>query len=176
MGRSVKMVHFPKTRLSELAARSGGVTRERAVEEALKSIENLRDHAITTIDSATVSIEAAVGRAQDGRMPTDDMQKVLRDADSIVTMAATFGMSALENIGKSLCDICDGLLARQMHDVAPIAVHIQAIRLAAPGKPEIAAAAAAHVLGELSKVREHYGFDSLAQTAPVDIGPPPAAH
>jgi hypothetical protein len=172
MARSVKMVHFPKTRLSELAARSGGVTRDRAVEEALKSVENLRDHAVTTIDGATASIEAAVANAKNGRMSTDDMKKVLRDADSIITMAATFGMTALESIGKSLCDITDGLLTHDMQDVAPIAVHVRAIRLAAPGKPEIDAAAAAHVLGELTKVRQHYGFESLAETAPPDIGPP----
>lgn len=172
MTRVAKKVHFPKTRLSELAARSGGVTRDKAVEEALKSIDNLRDHAIATIDSATQDIQAIVYSAKDGTIAADDMQKILRGADSIVTMAATFGMSALENIGKSLCDVTAGLIAGDMGDMAPIAVHVQAIRLAAPNKPEIAEAEAARVLGELGKVRAHYGFASLAQDVPAEVGPP----
>lgn len=172
MTRVAKKVHFPKTRLSELAARSGGVTRDKAVEEALKSIENLRDHAIKTIDNATQAIEAIVYSAKGGRIAMDDMQKILRDADSIVTMAATFGMTALENIGKSLCDVTAGLIGNNLADMAPIAVHVQAIRLAAPGKPEITESEAARVLDELVKVRAHYGFASLAQDTPAQIGPP----
>ncbi len=158
-----------------MAARSGGVTRDRAIEEALKSIEKLRNHAVTTIETATASIEKTLSASKGGQVAPDDMRKILREADCIVTMAATFGMQTLENIGKSLCDIADGLLTHNMRDAAPVMVHVQAIRLAAPGKPEIDAAAAGHVLGELVKVRAHYGFDSLAQTAPADIGPPGAA-
>jgi hypothetical protein len=172
MGRVAKKIHFPKTRLAELAARSGGVTRDHAIEEALKSIDNLRDHAVSTIDTATTSIEAILGGAKNGRITQDEMRKVLRDADNIVTMAGTFGMETLEKIGKSLCDIADGLLSQDKPDVAPIAVHVQAIRLAAPGKPELPAPHASHILGELTKVRLHYGFESLAATTPADIGPP----
>jgi chemotaxis protein histidine kinase CheA len=175
MARIAKKIHFPKTRLSELAARSGGVTRERAVEEALKSIDNLRDHAVTTINDATATIETILGTAKNGRVSPDDMRKILRQADSIITMAGTFGMAALENIAKSLCDIADGLLNRETQDAAPILVHVQAIRLAAPNKPEIDAAAASHILGELAKVRTHYGFESLAVTVPAEIGPPALA-
>ncbi len=174
MARISKKIHFPKTRLSELAARSGGVTRDRAVEEALKSIDNLRDHAVTTIDNATAAIEAILGTAKGGRIAQDDMRKVLREADNIVTMAGTFGMETLQKIGKSLCDIADGLVSRDMQDVAPIAVHVQAIRLATSRKSEMGVAEASHVLGELVKVREHYNFQSLAETAPVEIGPPTA--
>jgi hypothetical protein len=175
MARIAKKIHFPKTRLSELAARSGGVTRDRAVEEALKSIDNLREHAVTTIDNATAAIENILREAKGGKLAQEDMDKILRHADSIVTMAGTFGMATLENIGKSLCDIADGLMSHDMHDIAPVMVHVQAIRLAAPGKPELDGAAANHILGELSKVRTHYGFASLAVAAPVEVGPPAMA-
>lgn len=171
MAGVAKKVHFPKTRLSELAARNGGVTRDRAVEEALKSIDNLRDHAVTTIESATQAIEGIAYSAKGGRIAAEDMQKILRDADCIVTMAATFGMKALENVAKSLCDVTAGMIGNNMGDAAPIAVHVQAIRLAAPSKAELGEAEAGHVLGELTKVRMHYGFASLAQDAPADAVP-----
>ncbi len=167
-----KMVHFPKTRLSELVARSGGVARDIAVEAAGKSIDTLRGHAVTTIEKATADIEAILQTAKEGRITPDGMRNVLRGADNIVTMAATFSMATLVNIGKSLCDMADGLLSHDMTDVAPVAVHVQAIRLAAPGKPELGADAANHILAELSKVRAHYGFASLAANTPADIGPP----
>jgi hypothetical protein len=172
MARVAKKIHFPKTRLTELASRSGGVTRDRAVEEAFKSIDNLRDHAVSTIDTATTSIENILRAAKGGHITKDEMRKVLRGADNIVTMAGTFGMETLEKIGKSLCDIADGLLSHSTQDIAPIAVHVQAIRLAAPGKPELAAPAASHILSELAKVRAHYGFASLAATTPAEMGPP----
>ena len=172
MTRVAKKVHFPKTRLSELVARSGGVARDRAVDNALKNIDMLRDHAVTTIESATADIEAILQTARNGRIAPESMRNVLRGADSIVTMAATFGMTTLENIGKSLCDIADGLLGHDMTDAAPIRVHVQAIRLAAPGKPELGDAQASHILSELMKVRAHYGFESLAANVPAEIGPP----
>lgn len=172
MARVAKMVHFPKTKLSELVARPGGVARDIAVEEATKSIDSLRGHAVDTIEKAATDIEAILRTAKDGKITQDGMRHVLRGADNIVTMAATFGMATLVNIGKSLCDIADGLLSHGMTDVAPVAVHVQAIRLAAPGKPELGADAANHILGELTKVRTHYGFASLAADSPVDIGPP----
>jgi hypothetical protein len=86
-------------------------------------------------------------------------------------MAATFGMKALENVAKSLCDVTAGMIGNDVGDVAPVAVHVQAIRLAAPSKAELGEAEAGHVLGELTKVRMHYGFASLAQEAPADAVP-----
>jgi hypothetical protein len=172
MARVSKKIHFPTTRFSELASRSGGVTRDKAVDEAMKSIDNLRDHAVSTIEISTASIQTIVDSAKGGRIEKDAMIKILREADNIVTMAGTFGMATLENIGKSLCDIADGLLSHEMHDVAPVMVHIQAIRLAAPGKPELGEPEASHILGQLSKVRTHYKFETLATPVSDEIGPP----
>lgn len=172
MAGVAKMVHFPKTRLSELVARPGGIARDIAVEEAGKSIDSLRGHAVNTIEKATADIEAILQTAKGGRLTPDGMRSVLHGADNIVTMAATFSMATLVSIGKSLCDIADGLLSHDITDVAPVAVHVQAIRLAAPGRPELGAEAANHILAELTKVRTHYGFASLAVETPAEIGPP----
>ena len=43
MNKNYKMIHFPKTRLSRLVARSGGVSRVAALENAHKNIEAMHE-------------------------------------------------------------------------------------------------------------------------------------
>ena len=49
-----------------------------------------------------------------------------------------------------------------MRDAAPIIVHVQAIRLMAPGGLTLTPLQAATVLGELSKIMTHFKFGSLS--------------
>ena len=42
MARKLTRVFFPTTRLTELAARSGGITRDAAVEGAMKTLDSMR--------------------------------------------------------------------------------------------------------------------------------------
>jgi hypothetical protein len=175
MTRAMKMIHFPKTRLSELAARSGGVERELAVEEAKKSIEDLRDLALETIEAAIRAIETIAYSAKRNQLAQSEMKEVLRLADQVVTMAATFGLESLECAVKSLCDVTDGLLTRESNDAAPIVVHVQTMRLLAPGGATLDAEQTQRVLSELTKVRAHFHFAPLSLGAKPEFGPPEIA-
>ena len=172
MTRVAKKIHFPVTRLAELAARPGGVTRTTALEEAAKSVQSMLDIGLETTNHALTSIETIAYSAKNGRLESDDMQSILRQADHIVTMAATFGFDGLEEASKSLCDVTYGLISRGMPDAAPVVVHVQSMRLMMPGGPELSEEAVAHILGELAKVRQHYEFVRLSVGAPADIDPP----
>jgi hypothetical protein len=172
MTRVAKKIHFPTTRLAELAARPGGVTRTTALEEAAKSVQSMLDIGLETTNYAMTSIEAIAYAAKNGRLETEGMQNVLRQADHIVTMAATFGFAGLEEAAKSLCDVADGLLSRGLSDAAPVIVHVQSMRLMMPGGAELGEAEVAYILAELAKVRLHYEFARLSVGAPVDIDPP----
>lgn len=169
-------IHFPVTRLAELAARSGGITRDIALEEAGKCVQNLLGAGLETIEAATKSIETIAYGAKNGQLSAGEIKSILRSSDHIVTMAATFGFATLEEIGKCLCDVADGLLSRGLTHAAPIVVHVQAMRLAAPKASELGESETVHVLAELARVRDYYQFVPLSAAAPAaGLSPPEIA-
>ncbi|MGD0145159.1 MAG: hypothetical protein ABSC92_18565 [Rhizomicrobium sp.] len=175
MTRVAKKIHFPTTRLAELVARPGGITPSTALEEAMKSVQSMLDVGLETTSAAMAAIEKIAYSAKNGRLEPNDMQGILRQADHIVTMAATFGFAGLEEASKSLCDVTDGLLSRGMPDAAPIIVHVQSMRLMIPGGIELGAEEIERILTELAKVRLHYEFARLSAGVPAETDPPEIA-
>lgn len=160
--RKPRKVYFPKTRLAELVARPGGIPRDIAIEGALEAIQELRGESDKMIVLLIEGIEKTVQGAKNNRLSDDDMRKVLRYADEIVTLAGTFGYQFLDIAVRSLCDVADGLLHASLNDVAPVAVHVQSMRLLGPGVNALNPEQAGKVLSELSKILTHYKFGSLA--------------
>ena len=171
MTKVAKKIYFPTTRLAELAARPGGLTRSQALEEATKGIQSLLELGIQTVNKALITIEKVAYSAKGDTLTPEQMLEILREADQIVTMAATFEFAGLEEAAKSLCDIADGLLSNHLPDAAPVLVHVQAMRLMSPGSPELPEEASQHILGELAKVRVKYQFERLSADAPTETGP-----
>jgi hypothetical protein len=166
MARPVK-TYFPKTRLSELAARPGGIWRDDAIEGAQKSIETLRGEGNAAILASMKEIEA-VACTNAGRLSASLLQRILRLADPIVSLAGTFGYDALDAVSRSMCDLVDGMLAANIFDAAPVLVHAQSMRLLMPDSPQRSAEEVARIQSELAKVIAHYNFGSLASVeAPV---------
>lgn len=159
--RPVK-TYFPQSRLSELAARSGGIARDEAVAGALESVELMRGESDEEIGRSMATIEAIVAASNGKSLHADDMRKILQCADQIVTLAGTFGYTALDKAMRSMCDITDGLLQARLSDAAPIVVHAQAMRLMAPGCTALSPGETAKMLDELAKILRHYNFGSLA--------------
>ena len=148
------------------------MTRTTALEEAAKSVQSMLDIGLETTSYAMASIEAIAYSAKNGRLETEDLRNILRQADHIVTMAATFGFAGLEEASKSLCDVADGLLSRGLTDAAPVIVHVQSMRLMMPGGAELGEAEVAYILAELAKVRQHYQFVRLSVGTSADTDPP----
>jgi hypothetical protein len=156
-------IFYPKTRLSELAARAGGIPADIAVEEAMKCLDSMRPKGDAEIMGAIAAIEAALpGTGEE--LSGAQMLKILRHADLVVTLAGTFGYADLDCAARSLCDVADGLRRAGMSDVKPIAVHIQAMRLMAPGTA-LSRQHAAVMLEQLAKVAAHFSFGSLDAAA-----------
>lgn len=162
MSRKPRKTFFPKTRLSELVARPGGIPRDIAIEGAVAAIQELRGESDKMIMLLIGAIEELIGCSKKGQMSEHDMIQVLKYADQIVTLSGTFGYQFLDVAVKSLCDVTDGLVRSNLRDVAPIAVHIQSMRLLAPGVNSLTPEQAGKVLTELAKILTHYKFGSLA--------------
>jgi hypothetical protein len=159
---------FPKTRLAEMAAQLGGIARDEAIAGAKESVELLREEGDTEINRSIGAIEAIVAGSDRRSLQEADMRKILQLADQIVTLAGTFGYTALDKVMRSLCDVTDGLLQARLTDAAPIIVHVQSMRLMAPGSTALSPQQTAKVLGELAKILTHYNFCPLAAQNPSE--------
>jgi len=159
------MTFFPETKLAKLAARPGGLMRDIAIENAMKSIEAMRGEGDEAIKREMDEIDKIMAGVQNNRIAVDQMKSVLHHADLIVTLSATFGYEPLARCMRSLCDVADGLAAACLGDVAPIAVHVRSMRLLAPGSVGLSPEQVEVVLGELSKILTHYDFSSISKQA-----------
>jgi hypothetical protein len=166
---TAKNIFFPKIRFTELVSRAGGVPRDLAVEAAQKSLESMRGPSDREIIKSIARMEAIVSAPADsGKFSPHQLGEILRAADQVVTLAGLFGYQDLDTAARSLCDVADGLVGAGMGDKAPVAVHVQALRLMAPSATPLPDANRAIILSELAKVVAHYNFGSLAATAPRD--------
>jgi hypothetical protein len=161
------LTHFPKSRLSELAGRFGGLSRDEAVEAATRELEILRPEAIKTIEAAIAELEKIVNAAIQNRDGSAAMMKSLLPlADQIVTLAGTYGYTALDKAARSLCDLLDGLLRQEKTDLASIRVHVQTIRMMAPAATTLSPEHIEIMLFELAKLLDHHGV--TPESGPLD--------
>lgn len=165
----MKKIHFPTTRLAELAARAGGIERDAAVEKALDSLEASREKSDVQIERAIAAIEAIVytpGARQ--HLTQKQMNDILRAADPVVTLAGLFRYQALDTVARSLCDLTHGLLAAGLTIAAPVVVHAQALRMLAPTSTAPSPEEIDRVLDGLRRILSHFQFVSLSSLAGRD--------
>src|ERR1700709_123988 len=114
-GKAKKKIFFPKTRLSELAARAGGMLRDDALDGAMASLETMRAQSDGEIRKSIAAMEGIVFARE--------------TADGLARLAATSCSAALDSAARSLGDIPDGLMRAVMHNRKPVAVHVQTLHL-----------------------------------------------
>ncbi|HWY60564.1 MAG TPA: hypothetical protein VNW15_01555 [Rhizomicrobium sp.] len=152
------LTHFPpKSRLAELAGRFGGLSREDAVEAATREMQVMRPESDKAIMASIAQMEKIVTGATK-RGDAVLMKELLPPCDQIVTLAGTFGYGALDKATRSLCDLLDVLLRENKIDLASIRVHVQTIRMFAPGALSLSAEQIEVMLFELNKLLDHHGF------------------
>jgi len=160
------LTFFPKTRLSELVGRLGGLTRSDAVDAAKTELESLRGEADNVIGASLGQLEALINAPEKPNAYSQaQMNEILALGDQIVTLAGTFGHQGLDKAIRSLCDVTDGLLRAKKDDVPSIRVHMRTIRMLAPGAAALSEEQTQLVLSELAKILAHHGFKSLGDTA-----------
>ena len=151
------LTHFPKNKFTELVNRFGGLNRDEAVANATKELETIRPEADKRIEEGVIELEkitaAAVAKTID--IPSA-MKAMLPVADQIVTLAGTYGYKALDYSAKSLCDLIDGLIAKNKPDFPSVRVHIQTIRMFSPSSPKLPEMHINVLLAELYKVLDFH--------------------
>jgi hypothetical protein len=151
------ITHFPKSRLSELVGRFGGLSREEAIEAASRELEVLRPESDKAILSAITRMEEIV-TGQTKRGDAVLIKQLLPLCDQLVTLAGTFGYCSLDKAARSLCDLLDGLLDQGKDDLASIRVHVETIRMLAPGTKLMSEEHIELMLRELPKLLDFHNI------------------
>ncbi len=153
-GRKSRL-HYPRTRLAGLLARTQGRSRTEAIRDGARALEAQRPVAMAALDALIAGLEA-------GPMARSRMTDMARDADRIVTLAQGFGLFPLADAARRLCDVTALLTGRDTFDAAALDVHIRALRLFAPGSPLLDDAQAAMVLGRIAALAAHVAHQERA--------------
>lgn len=170
-----KILHV-RNRLGDLLSADGGVTRDEAVTEAVRLVEVERDTADGDICGEIAAIEALVSKIMLASHPVSDadMQMMLHHAACLLTLTGTFGFYALDGVVKNFCDLLKGMTRQNLRSLDPISVHVQAMRLFAPGAPALGRQEAERILGELARIVVHLGCERPRKedfAIEADVGP-----
>jgi hypothetical protein len=138
-------ITHPRIALTGLLARGHGRPRAEAVAAATVRLDAQREMAMTAITALIDGLETRTG----------DLAAMGRDADRVVTLAQTFGLTPLADAAKRLCDLTALLRLRRRPAPEAVSVHVQALRLFAPGSPALHDAEAALVLGRIAALAAH---------------------
>ncbi len=147
-----------KNRLGQMLQKPGGMAREEACQAAGENVESLRDEFVSAIPGEIAALEAIVEAAGRKRMPASELDAMLRRAGQLLTLSGTYGYDLLDQVVKRFCDLACGMIEKNIEDVAPVDVHLRAMRLVCPGAPELPQEAADHILNGLAAVHAHYGI------------------
>jgi hypothetical protein len=150
-----KKIYFPKLRLTEKVMAAGGVTRDDAVAAAIQNVQSISAEGDAVMVASIQAIEKIV-TGSGGKLDALTLNEILVHADQVFTLAGTFGYDYLDRATRSLCDTIDCLQMADLTDLAPVAVHADAMRLFAPKKGGPEGAAAEGVLAELARVQAYY--------------------
>jgi hypothetical protein len=162
MGKgSVCKVIPVKNRLGELLHRPGGLKRDEAIEAAGNNVESLREEFVDAIPGEIAALEEILETAGHKHISARSLEAMLERAAHLLTLAGTFGYGLLDQVVKRFCDLACGMIEKKIEDVAPVDVHLRAMRLVCPGRPELNAAETDHMLSGLAKVHAHYGIEPL---------------
>jgi len=156
----------PSTRLSRLVDRDGGLWRDQAIGEAARGLAVLRERFFDILMGLIKDAEDAALPAPE--MLQDRLCRLQRLANQIINLAGTFGLAALGEAAKRLCDLTSALKERDTELDDAILIHVQALRLFAPRAAYPGPEAASAILAELRRVLHHFEIPILE-----DAPPPP---
>lgn len=147
-----------KNRLGQKLRQPGGISREAAVEAAGKNVEMLREEFIGAVPCEIAALENILAAGERQNISKEELDAMLRRAGQILTLSGTYGLGLLDEVVKCFCDLAMGMIDKDIDKVAPVAVHLRAMRLVCPGGPELSPAEADQILLSLFQVHEHLGI------------------
>ena len=146
-------------RLGQLLRKSGGISRGLAMKAADTNVERLREEFVNVIPDEIAALEAILVACGGEHIAASELDVMVRRASQILTLSGTYGFERLDTVVKRFCDLALGMIDKGITDVAPVSVHLRAMRMVVPGAAEISEAEVAHILEGLMSVQSHYRIE-----------------
>ncbi|HEX2593842.1 MAG TPA: hypothetical protein VHL34_20250 [Rhizomicrobium sp.] len=151
---NVMLIWRQQSRLAKQIERPGGISKGDAIAKALENIEALRAEYVAHIGVLIEQAEAITATRS-----ADAFHQLLRIGDTIISLSGTYCFHDLCGTAKHLCDLLSAFIERNETDWAPVAVHVRALRLFAPGSIDVGEISAQKVLLELRKILTHFEIE-----------------
>ena len=159
MGSNCKIIPV-KNRLGQMLRKPGGIARDEAVAAAGSNVETLRGRFVKAIPNEIAALEAILNVAGRKRVSKEELDAMLNRAGQLLTLSGTFGFDRLDLVVKRFCDLALGMIDKDLDMVAPVSVHLRAMRLVCPGGAGISDSEADHMLKSLEGVHAYLGIKS----------------
>lgn len=157
-----------KNRLGQLLLKPGGIRRQEALEEAGKNVESLRQEFVAAMPGEIAALEDLFTAASlSGNISAEMLDAMLRRAGQLLTLSGTYGYDLLDRVVKRFCDLAIGMIEKDISDIAPVSVHLRAMRLVCPGAPELGPVESDAMFAGLERLHRHYGITRIAEDDPV---------
>ncbi|MDE2184121.1 MAG: hypothetical protein KGJ78_13970 [Alphaproteobacteria bacterium] len=157
MSRGWRSIHV-RNRITDLIRRPGGISRSQAVKAATTDVQRLREDLIQHVPDEIGALEAIADGASGDYLSAGDLETMLEGAERLLILSGTFGLTLLDEVVKKFCDLAAGVIERGQCSVAPVSVHLRAMRLVSPDSPPLSNEEQDNLLRELSKVHAHLGL------------------
>ena len=118
-----------KTRFQTLARRPGGVTRSKAVENAMGKIDEAKLGFDDWLDGEMTELIGAVERAKAGEAVDEWIDAAQFHTNQMRDVGTTVGFELLTFIANTLCTILDGIKAGAECNMESLTCHIDALLL-----------------------------------------------
>jgi len=118
-----------ETRYQQMAKRPGGVPREKAIQEAIASIEAKKSTFDDFIHKEMQGLAAAVDTARSGGPPAKWAEKANLHTRAMRDVGTTMGAELLTCVADSFCEVLDAIADGAAYDLDTLACHFDALIL-----------------------------------------------
>ncbi len=149
-------ITYAKNRLGEALTSASPVLAQTAVAQAEKMLAAIESQCLAQLD--VLLAEFPPDPAEDPETCARQIRAVYDTARRMIGVGTAASYPALDVAAKSLCEVADGLLARNLTDWAPVRVHVDTMRLLR--QPNIPGAAVEQLLAGLESVRTRFAMQA----------------
>jgi hypothetical protein len=122
---------FPvETQFQKLARREGGVPRDKAIEQANATVEEVKPDFDEWLGTELDGLNGIIKKAQAGEAETDWAEQANRHSRQLRDVGTTMGFTLLTFIAGSLCEILDEITAGAEYKMETVTCHVDALFLA----------------------------------------------
>jgi len=155
MSHAVVKIHIAENRLGPLVMKGRQKSRNQAIREAqanLKEIEPQTDRGIEEAISEAEQILAECG----GKLTVESIESILDRIDRVVSLAGAYERVLLCRAAQWMGELGAAMVSRPDEALAPVAVHLRAVRMFSTHKSGPPPEGAGDILEGLAKVRRRF--------------------